>query len=73
MARHVIGATPAELRDQRQQLRKLLKEGDAPDDEAWPELALFAPAKDFKSRHGSVMLAFDAVIKALDEIEAQAA
>ena len=73
MARHVIGATPAELRRQRRQMERLLKQGEAPGDEAWGELALFAPAKDFKSRHGSVMLAFDAVVKALDEIEAEAA
>ncbi len=29
------------------------------------------PAKDYKARHASIMLPFDAVVKALDEIESQ--
>ena len=73
MARHVLGAAPQDLRRQREIMRKLLKEGAEPGAEAWEEIALFSPAKDFKSRHGSVLLAFDAVAKALDEIEAAAA
>lgn len=73
MARHILGTSPTELRRQHEIMRKLLKEGVEPDAEAWEEIALFAPAKDFKSRHGSVLLAFDAVVKALDEIESAAA
>ena len=71
MARHVLGATSQELRAERETVRKLLKEGKAPSEADWEEIALFAPAKDFKSRHGSVLLAFDAVAKALDEIESK--
>lgn len=70
MAQHVLGATPQELRRQRDAMRGVLKQGEHPPPEAWPEIELFLPAKDFKSRHGSVMLAFDAVVKALDGIEA---
>lgn len=69
MARNVLGRTPQELRKQRDALQAVLKRGEKPPPEAWPEIQLFLPAKDFKSRHGSVMLAFDAVVKALDEIE----
>lgn len=71
MAQHVLGATPQQLRQQREAMQGVLKRGEAPSPEAWPEIELFLPAKDFKSRHGSVMLAFDAVVKALDEIEAE--
>lgn len=69
MAHHVVGQTPEELRAAREAMQGVLKRGEAPPREAWPEIQLFLPAKDFKSRHGSVMLAFDAVVKALDEIE----
>lgn len=69
MAQHVLGRTPQELRRQREAMQGVLKRGEAPPPEAWPEIELFLPAKDFKSRHGSVMLAFDAVVKALDEVE----
>mgnify|MGYP002624131218 CR=1 FL=1 len=73
MARHVLGRTPEELRRQREAMQGVLKRGETPAAEAWPEIELFLPAKDFKSRHGSVMLAFDAVVKALDQIENGAA
>jgi NifU-like protein involved in Fe-S cluster formation len=69
MAEHVLGRTPEELRRQRESMQGVLKRGETPPAEAWPEIELFLPAKDFKSRHGSVMLAFDAVVKALDQIE----
>ncbi|MEX0922240.1 MAG: iron-sulfur cluster assembly scaffold protein [Rhodovibrionaceae bacterium] len=69
MARNVLGRTPQELREQRDAMQAVLQRGESPPPEAWTEIQLFLPAKDFKSRHGSVMLAFDAVVKALDEIE----
>ncbi len=69
MARHVLGRTPQELRAARAAMQGLLKHGATPPADAWPEIGLFLPAKDFKSRHGSVMLAFDAVVMALDQIE----
>lgn len=69
MAQHVLGRTPEDLRRQRAAMLDVLKRGAPPPPEAWPEIELFLPARDFKSRHGSVMLAFDAVVKALDQIE----
>lgn len=70
MARHVLGASTAQLRSMRDTVRAMLKDGaDLPAD-AWPELRVLAPAQDFKSRHGSILLAFDAVVDALDRIEA---
>ena len=70
MARHVLGASVTELKAMRDVVRAMLKEGaDLPED-AWPELRVLAPAKDFKSRHGSILLAFEAVAEAIDRIEA---
>jgi NifU-like protein involved in Fe-S cluster formation len=71
MARHVIGTSPAELRDLRETVRKMLKENGAPPTGKWADVALLEPVRDYKARHASTLLTFDAVVKAVDEIEAK--
>jgi NifU-like protein involved in Fe-S cluster formation len=71
MARHVIGAKPDELRDLRETVRKMLKENGAPPTGKWADVAVLEPVRDYKARHASTMLTFDAVVKAVDEIEAK--
>jgi NifU-like protein involved in Fe-S cluster formation len=71
MARHVIGAKPGELRDLRETVRKMLKENGAPPSGKWADIAVLEPVRDYKARHASTLLTFDAVVAALDKIEAQ--
>lgn len=71
MARHVVGRSGGELRRVARAMRAMLKQGEKLPEDVWPELQVLAPAADFRSRHGSVLLSFDAVEKALDEIEAR--
>lgn len=71
MARHVVGRSGSELRRVARAMRAMLKQGEKLPEDVWPELQVLAPAADFRSRHGSVLLSFDAVEKALDEIEAR--
>jgi NifU-like protein involved in Fe-S cluster formation len=71
MARHVIGTKPAELRDLRETVRKMLKENGAPPTGKWADIAVLEPVRDYKARHASTLLTFDAVVAALDKIEAQ--
>ncbi len=71
MARHVIGSSPAELRKLRETVRKMLKENGAPPDGKWADIALLEPVRDYKARHASTLLTFDAVVKAVDDIEAK--
>ena len=71
MARHVIGSSAAELRDLRETVRKMLKENGAPPAGKWADIALLEPVRDYKARHASTLLTFDAVVKAVDEIEAK--
>jgi NifU-like protein involved in Fe-S cluster formation len=73
MARHVIGSTPEELRLVREQMRRMLKEGGAPPDGRWADAQVLEPVRDFKARHASTLLAFDAVVDAVEQIEAKAA
>ncbi len=69
MARNVVGSTPAELREIRETVRRMLKESGAPPDGKWRDIAVLEPVRDYKARHASTLLTFDAVVKALDEIE----
>jgi NifU-like protein involved in Fe-S cluster formation len=72
MARHIVGSTPDELRALRETVRKMLKEnGTPPKDGKWADIAYLEPVRDYKARHASTMLTFDAVVKAVDEIEAK--
>lgn len=71
MARHVVGSTPDELRGVRDQMYKMLKEeGPAPSGK-WAELEALLPVRDFKARHASTLLTFDAVAEAVTQAEAK--
>ncbi len=71
MARHVIGSDSAELKSLREQMHKMLKDGgDAPVGK-WAELEALTPVRDYKARHASTLLTFDAVVEAINQIEAK--
>ncbi len=73
MARHIIGATPAELRQLRETMRAMLKENGAPPEGRFEDLKFLEPVREYKARHASTLLTFDAVVDALDQIEAEQA
>ena len=72
MASHVVGSTASELRELRETVRKMLKENGAPPQGKWADIALLEPVRDYKARHASTMLTFDAVVDAIGQIEAKA-
>jgi len=69
MARNVVGARAGELRTVRETMRRMLKENGAPPDGRFADLRYLEPVRDYKARHASTMLTFDAVIDAIDQIE----
>lgn len=69
MARNVVGATTAELRDVRETMLRMLKENGPPPGGRFADLKYLEPVRDYKARHASTMLTFDAVVDALDQIE----
>ena len=71
MARHVVGSTSEELRRVREAMRAMLKENGAPPNGRWEDLAVLEPVRDYKARHASTMLTFDAVVDAIGQIEAR--
>ena len=69
MAANVVGASVDELRAVRAQMLAMLKEnGEAPTGR-FADLKFLEPVRDYKARHASTMLTFDAVVDALDRIE----
>ena len=70
MARNVIGSTPDELRELRESMRKMLKESGEPPGGRWDDLKFLEPVRDYRARHASTMLTFDAVVDAVDQIDA---
>lgn len=71
MARHIVGATAAEIRQAREDMLAMLKaDGEGPSGR-FEEMRFLRPVKDYKARHASTMLTFDAVVDAIGQIEAK--
>lgn len=69
MARHVIGSTATELRDLRSQVQAMLKDGKPAPGGKWADIEVLTPVRDYKARHASTLLTFDAVVDAIGQIE----
>lgn len=70
MARLVVGSTEDEIHDVAERMRKMLKEDGPPPDGKWADLAVLEPVRDFKARHASTLLTFDAVEDAIAQVHA---
>jgi NifU-like protein involved in Fe-S cluster formation len=74
MASHVVGSNAGELRALHEAVRKMLKENGAPPGAGkWADIAVLEPVRDYKARHASTLLTFDAVVSAIDQIAAKRA
>lgn len=69
MAQSVVGASADELRAVRETMAKMLKENGAPPVGRFADLKYLEPVRDYKARHASTMLTFDAVCDAVGQIE----
>jgi NifU-like protein involved in Fe-S cluster formation len=71
MARNIIGASAAELREASRAMRGMLKENGPPPEGRFADMKFLEPVRDYRARHASTLLTFDAVIDCLDQIEAR--
>jgi len=64
---HAVGADAASLRAVAASFEQAVRETGEATDGIWPELSLLVPVHEFESRHGCVLLPFEALIGALDD------
>ena len=72
MARHIVGSKADELRELREdRAQDAQGERRAAAEGKWADIAVLEPVRDYKARHASTMLTFDAVVDAIGQIEAK--
>jgi NifU-like protein involved in Fe-S cluster formation len=69
VAREIVGTPAAEFRRVRDEMTAMLKADGAPPTGRWSDLGYLEPVRDYRPRHASTLLVFDAVAEALDAIE----
>ncbi len=74
VATHVVGTPTTEIRRVRDEMTAMLKAGGPPPTgERWGDLKYLEPVRDYRPRHTSTLLVFDALCDALDKLDAAAA
>ncbi len=72
VGREIIGTTVEEFHNVSAAMTAMLKENGPPPSGRWADLAALEPVRNYKARHTSTLLAFEAVERALGEIAAKA-
>ena len=62
---NIIGCSLDDVRTARDQLKAMLTEGAPPPAAPFQELEVLLPAREFKNRHASIMLALEATLEAM--------
>ncbi len=65
VGQNIIGRTQDEVQTGRDQLLSMLKSGGPAPDAPFDALEVLGPAAEYKNRHMSIMLAFDATLEAM--------
>ncbi|MEM0988368.1 MAG: iron-sulfur cluster assembly scaffold protein [Pseudomonadota bacterium] len=66
LAEAVIGKTREQIQTGRDQLHAMLTKGGDVPTAPWGELEALLPARDYKNRHASILLDWDATLAAID-------
>ncbi len=67
LAQNVEGSTLGELEQVKAQMLAMLKENAEPPTGRFSDLKFLEPVRDYRARHASTMLAFDAVVEAVKQ------
>lgn len=65
VGREIIGTPLAEFHEVAVTMRRMLKENGPAPSGRWSDLALLEPVRDYRHRHASTLLIFDAIERAL--------
>ena len=66
---NAVGRTLPEIESARDALRAMLKEGAEPPGPPWDGFEVLAPARDYRNRHASIMLAVEALAEAMERAQ----
>ena len=69
LGRAALGETHASIATARDALEALLKEGAPPPTGRFAELEVLTPAREYRNRHASILLAWDALLEAMASAE----
>jgi NifU-like protein involved in Fe-S cluster formation len=69
MGANIVGSTSAELREVREQMHRMLREGAPAPGGRWADLAILESVRYYKARHASTLLVFEAVEEAIAAVE----
>lgn len=69
VAREIVGTPVAEFRAVRAMMHAMLKENGAPPAGKWDDLKYLEPVREYRARHLSTLLVFDAVVEACEKAE----
>lgn len=69
VAREIVGTPVAEFRQVREQMHAMLKDNGAPPAGKWDDLRFLEPVREYRARHMSTLLVFDAVVEAIEKAE----
>jgi NifU-like protein involved in Fe-S cluster formation len=65
----VVGATRAQVETARDQLKAMLKKDGPAPDAPFDGLEVLIPAREYKNRHASILLALEATAEAMEQAE----
>jgi NifU-like protein involved in Fe-S cluster formation len=68
VGREIVGTSEEEISAVARKVRAMLKENGRPPNGRWTDLAVLEPVRDYKARHASTLLVFDAVLDAMRKI-----
>jgi NifU-like protein involved in Fe-S cluster formation len=69
---NIVGCTREQVQTARDQLHAMLKSNGPAPEAPFDELRVLEPARDYRNRHASIMLALDAAVEAFDKAAAAA-
>ncbi|WP_332701165.1 iron-sulfur cluster assembly scaffold protein [Devosia sp.] len=69
VAREIVGTPVDEFRELREQMHAMLKSDGTPPEGKWSDLRYLEPVREYRARHMSTLLVFDAVVDAIEKIE----
>lgn len=72
VAKSVIGAKIADIHAARDASYAMLKEDGTPPEGRFEDMKYLEPVRDYKARHASTLLVFDALVKAIESAQNQA-